>query len=296
MVSTNWRWQWVIVDSKVFDLSKFGSMHPGGLSVLLDNEVAGQDATEAFFGLHRYEVLQRPQYTRLQVGTILGQKQTIFPRAVGGLSKVPYAEPTWLTEGYHSPYYKKHHRAFQRRLRTFVDEVLFPDAQALQEKGKMPSKKVFEEFARLGIHAMRLGPGEHLKGRVLMDGTVNPEEFDYFHELIMSQEMSRIHARGYHDGAAGGTMIGLPAINNFAKTAVREKVLAEVFEGKKLVCLAISEAFAGSDVAGTRTFAKKSSDGTYWTVTGTKVSGYSDLVSVLGYQIVIEMDHERALR
>lgn len=68
--------------------------------------VAGQDATEIFFSLHRYEVLQKPQYKRLQIGTIAGQEQQIFPRAVGTLSKVPYAEPTWLSPGYHSPYYK----------------------------------------------------------------------------------------------------------------------------------------------------------------------------------------------
>ncbi|KAG5652331.1 hypothetical protein H0H81_005399 [Sphagnurus paluster] len=245
-------------------------MHPGGISVLLEQNIAGQDATEAFFSLHRYEVLQRPQYARLQIGTVVGQKQTIFPRAVGTLSRVPYAEPTWLTEGYHSPYYKDHHRAFQKRMRIFVDEMLYPDAQALQEKGKMPSKKILQELARLNVHAMRLGPGEHLKGLTLMDGTVTPEQFDFFHELIMGQEMSRIHARGYHDGIAGGTMIGLPAIKNFAKPAVREKILSEVLRGEKLVCLAISEAFAGSDVAGTRTFAKKSDDGKYWTVTGTK--------------------------
>lgn len=27
---------------------------------------------------------------------------------------------------------------------------------------------------------MRLGPGKHLKGLTLMDGIVQPEEFDYF--------------------------------------------------------------------------------------------------------------------
>lgn len=84
----------------------------------------------------------------------------------------------------------------------------------------------------------------------------------------MGQEMSRIHARGYHDGVAGGTFIGLPAIKNYANPALRKKILGEVLDGKKLVCLAISEAFAGSDVAGMRTFAKKSADGTYYTVTG----------------------------
>jgi len=84
----------------------------------------------------------------------------------------------------------------------------------------------------------------------------------------MSQEMSRIHARGYHDGVAGGTMIGLPAIKNFARPEIRDRVLGEVLDGKKLVCLAITEAFAGSDVAGLRCTATKSADGKYWSVTG----------------------------
>jgi len=97
--------QWVIIDSRVFDLSRFASLHPGGLSVLLDEEVAGQDATRVFYGLHRQEVLQKPQYQRLQIGTIEGEGVTVKPLAPGELSKVPYAEPTWLSEGYYSPYY-----------------------------------------------------------------------------------------------------------------------------------------------------------------------------------------------
>jgi alkylation response protein AidB-like acyl-CoA dehydrogenase len=63
-------------------------------------------------------------------------------------------------------------------------------------------------------------------------------------------------------------MIGLPAVHNFARSPLREKVLNEVLDGKKLLCLAISEAFAGSDVANTKTFAKKSADGKHWIVTG----------------------------
>jgi hypothetical protein len=33
-------------------------------------------------------------------------------------------------------------------------------------------------------------------------------QFDHFHELVINQEFSRIHARGYSDGLGGGTMIG----------------------------------------------------------------------------------------
>ena len=68
---------------------------------------AGQDATEAFFSLHRYEVLEKPQYQRLQIGIIDGEKSVIHGRIAGELSKVPYAEPTWLSPGYYSPYYSE---------------------------------------------------------------------------------------------------------------------------------------------------------------------------------------------
>jgi hypothetical protein len=110
----------------------------------------------------------------------------------GSLSQVPYAEPTWLTAGYHSPYYtdvrwritphlfieflSKCHRRFQAAVRKFVDDVIFPDAQAREEDGNPPSRHIFDEMARLNIIAMRLGPGKHLIGRVLMNGMVKPEE------------------------------------------------------------------------------------------------------------------------
>ncbi|KAJ7127072.1 acyl-CoA dehydrogenase [Mycena epipterygia] len=259
---------WVIIDSKVFDLSKFSAMHPGGLSVLLDQDVAGQDATDAFFGLHRHEVLLKPQYARLQIGTIAGEEPQIAPRALGALSTVPYAEPTWLTPGFHSPYYTESHRALQVAMRKFFEVEILPDAIAREEDGKRASQSVFDAMARTNILAMRLGPGPHLKGRVLMDGLVKPEEFNYFHELIMAQECTRANSRGYIDGLGGGTYIGLPPIMNFGQPAVRDKILGEVLAGKKLVCLAITEAFAGSDVAGLKCFAKRTDKG--WVVTGTK--------------------------
>lgn len=48
------------------------------------------------------------------------------------------------------------------------------------------------------------------------------------------------------------------------------QITREVMEGTKFVALAISEAFAGSDVAGLRCTAKKSDDGKWWIVNGTK--------------------------
>lgn len=137
----------MVIDSKIFDLSKFANLHPGGLSVLLDEEVAGKDATEAFFGLHRHEVLLTPRYARLQIGTVEGQKELIPPPKIGALSQVPYAEPSWLAKGYHSPYFNESHRKFQVWMRKFVEEHLYEDAQAREEDGKFPSKSTIEAQA-----------------------------------------------------------------------------------------------------------------------------------------------------
>ena len=41
-----------------------------------------------------------------------------------------------------------------------------------------------------------------------------------------------------------------------------------MLDGKKFICLAISEAFAGSDVGGLQTYAER--DGDEWVITGTK--------------------------
>jgi len=146
-------------------LTRFVDLHPGGANVLLANGVgklqllrlsttthlaspfpAGKDATDAFFGLHRHEVLLRPQYKRLQIGRIQGEEEIIKPREPGALSKVPYAEATWLADGYHSPYYSDNHRQFQKAVRKFFEEVIQPEALRCEENGKRISQEVVDKM------------------------------------------------------------------------------------------------------------------------------------------------------
>ena len=106
---------------------------------------AGQDATKAFFGLHRHEVLLRPQYARLQIGTIEGQTEVIKAEA-DTISEVPYAEPSWLSKGFHSPYYKDSHRRFQQAARKFVMDIVYPDAVRCEDNGKRISQDVVDKM------------------------------------------------------------------------------------------------------------------------------------------------------
>lgn len=172
---------------------------------------AGQDGTDTFFGLHRFEVLEKKNYARLQIGTIEGEKPVIRGRRDTSISKIPYGEPTWLSPGYYSPYYNEvcysilpkyfviYHiyrvtanskklcgnslmmssTRMHRRVVFFVSMVylaLRPNAQAREEDGKRPSQGVVEAMATINLHAMRLGPGKHLKGLTLFNGLVKPEE------------------------------------------------------------------------------------------------------------------------
>lgn len=92
---------WIIIDSAVYDMSRFIDLHPGGAFPIL--EYAGKDATDAFYGLHRQEVLVK--YNRYKIGTIGNEEPQIDFYEHGMLSKVPYAETSaWM--GFKSPYFK----------------------------------------------------------------------------------------------------------------------------------------------------------------------------------------------
>ncbi|KAH9950153.1 acyl-CoA dehydrogenase [Amylocystis lapponica] len=258
---------WIIIDSNVYDISRFANLHPGGSGVLLTANIAGKDATDAFFALHRHEVLLRPQYARLRIGTIAGE-EPVLKTLAAGLSQVPYAEPSWLARGYFTAYYNDSHRRFQQAMRQFAVDVIKPDAIKCEDNGKRLSQDVLEKLCEMNIPAMRLGPGKHLKGLTLMGGVITPEEFDYFHELIIHFELCRFGTRGYSDGLLSGNVIGLSPVLNYASPELYARIVPDVFAGKKFICLAISEAFAGSDVAGLQTTAVR--DGDEWVITGTK--------------------------
>lgn len=186
---------WIIIDSDVYNLTSFLDLHPGGAHLLLD--LGGKDATQDFYALHRQNVLDK--YQRLKVGSISGETKKVLPIVPGSLSVVPFAEPTWLNPMYHSPYYKESHRNLQKVMRLHVETDVIPEAHVAEQTGARPSAELIKKQSDVNLHAMRLGPGPHLKGLELFGG-VKPEEFDYFHELVITQEIARLGSRGFADG------------------------------------------------------------------------------------------------
>jgi hypothetical protein len=151
-------------------------------AVLLDTNVAGKDATQTFFGLHRSEVLLR--YGRYIIGTIENEKPKIILPTPGTLSPVPFAEPVWLTEGFKSPYYNDSHRRLQKFMRDFVDEHVKEEAREHERSGERPTVELIQKMGEAKINIMRMGPTKLLKGQTL-PGDIKGENFDYFHEFAL---------------------------------------------------------------------------------------------------------------
>ena len=245
---------WIIVDDKVYDVTKFAMFHPGGRAFI--DKVAGSDATKQFYAFHRQDVL-RSHGSKYLIGTLAdapSKRDATVALAPGELSAVPYAE-SGAFQGLPSPYYDDSHRRFRRDLRHFFDEKVVPDAVANDAAGKPPPLDLWREMGTRGMLASRVQPGPWLRDivdncGVTLPGGISPEEFDSFHELIAHEEFCRLGVPGYCDGLGAGFVIGLPPILQFASPDVSRRVGREILCGEKRVALAISGPEAGSDVAG----------------------------------------------
>jgi alkylation response protein AidB-like acyl-CoA dehydrogenase len=71
-------------------------------------------------------------------------------------------------------------------------------------------------------------------------------------------------------GVCGGLGIGLPPVLHFGSPALQDKVAPGCLSGDKFICLAITEPYAGSDVAALRCTAVKDPSGKFYVVNGEK--------------------------
>ena len=182
---------------------------------------------------------------------------------------VPYGDPSWY-QGWHSPYYQPHHHAFRAAIRAFMDAELMPNTHDWDEQKQVP-KEIFGKCFQAGFLPGCVGPpwptqycGDKLAGGI------RPEQYDAFCELIVVDEISRCGSGGLAWGILGGLSIGLPPILKFGSKYLQDKVCSACLKGEKVICLAITEPYAGSDVANIQCEAKLSADGQHYIVNGEK--------------------------
>ncbi|KIM24150.1 hypothetical protein M408DRAFT_331918 [Serendipita vermifera MAFF 305830] len=172
----------------------------------------------------------------------------------------PFAEPSWQT--LESPYYNDSHRALQREAREFYENEVFPYAESWEEAGQ-PPVEVLHKIAEKGW-LLPFGPRQYRPGQGGSD------DWDTFHAMILQEEAHRSPYIGPIWGLFSGVGIGLPPVLHFGSEAQRKRFLPDGYAGKTRWCLGVTEPEAGSDVAGIRTTATKTSDGKHYIVSGSK--------------------------
>ena len=86
------------------------------------------------------------------------------------------------------------------------------------------------------------------------------DELDYFHEMIVIEEAIKYTSNGVIWGF-GAVAIGLPPLLNNGSDYLKDKYVPDILHGEKLISLAVTEPWAGSDVAGIKTTAVLTPDG-----------------------------------
>eukprot|EP00193_Tetraselmis_chui_P006299 CAMPEP_0177762732 /NCGR_PEP_ID=MMETSP0491_2-20121128/6500_1 /TAXON_ID=63592 /ORGANISM="Tetraselmis chuii, Strain PLY429" /LENGTH=429 /DNA_ID=CAMNT_0019278803 /DNA_START=312 /DNA_END=1601 /DNA_ORIENTATION=- len=174
-----------------------------------------------------------------------------------------WGDPNWY-RGYRSPFYGPAHAKWRDRARAFV-EANFP-ASALKEweAAKRLPRDLFRKTAAAGFLPCVVGEWpEEYAGR-------KPDGYDPFFELIFIDELARCGSGGVLWGLVEGLAIGLPPVLQFGSQQMASKVGPACLSGDKVICLCISEPYAGSDVAGIRCTAEKDPSGKFYVVNGEK--------------------------
>jgi alkylation response protein AidB-like acyl-CoA dehydrogenase len=90
------------------------------------------------------------------------------------------------------------------------------------------------------------------------------------HGMVMVEEITRSAGAGILTALLTGITIGLPPILKYGSKELCARLATPCLTGEKLICLAVTEPWAGSDVGALRTRAVKSTCGKFYTVNGMK--------------------------
>ncbi|KAI9762787.1 MAG: hypothetical protein M4579_000139 [Chaenotheca gracillima] len=289
---------WIIVDQDVYDLSKFQDEHPGGKKIL--QRVAGKDASKQFWKYHNESILKKYK-GQLQLGSLdtkpkaaaptpapaPKKKEVVKPMQAGPAAPspgaaiqeisepfeafgdlIPYADPSWY-HSYHSPYHNESHVALREEIRAWVESDIEPNVFEWDEKKRVP-ETIYKQMGERGYLAGLLGVHypTHLTPKKVK--SVDPSKWDLFHELILTDELSRAGSGGFVWNIIGGFGIGGPPLIKFGQKSLVDRIMPSILSGDKRICLAITEPDAGSDVANLTCEAKLSEDGKHYIVNGEK--------------------------
>lgn len=158
-----------------------------------------------------------------------------------------FSDPVFMTEEL---------RMLRDQVRRFVAEEVIPHGETWEEAGKVP-REIFRKMGDLGLLGMRHAE-EH--GGTAMGPLAS---------VVFAEELSRSTFAGFVSGIVVHTDMSSPHISISGTEAQKRTYLPDIIAGKRVCAVAVTEPWAGSDVAGLKTKAVR--DGDHWVINGAKM-------------------------
>ncbi len=154
------------------------------------------------------------------------------------------------------PYFSAEHRALRDTLQRFVREQVLPQADAWEEAGYVP-RPVLQQMGALGLLGMRYSPEFGGSG------------MDTLATVVLGEELGRSTYGGFAITVLVHTDMASPHLHHGGTPEQLARYMPAICAGRCITAVAMTEADAGSDLAGMRTRAVR--DGAHWVIDGSKM-------------------------
>jgi acyl-CoA dehydrogenase len=154
-----------------------------------------------------------------------------------------------------SIYFSEEHEQLRAQLRRFVENEVKPQGLQWEAQGFVP-REVLQKMGALGFLGIRY-PAEY-----------GGSEMDTLGTVVLAEELGRSTFSGFAITVLVHTDMAGVHILHAGTPAMKEKHLRDVVAGKKIVAVCVTEPFAGSDVKGIRTTARR--EGDHYVINGSK--------------------------
>ncbi len=155
-------------------------------------------------------------------------------------------------------YLTPEHELLREQVARFVAREVEPHALAWEETGNTP-REVLRKLGSAGL----LG--------LMYESEYGGAEADALTNLVFAEALSQSTFGGFIITVLVHTDMASPHLHHAGTPAQKARWMPGITAGQTITAVAISEPGAGSDVAGIRTTAKRSADGSEWILNGTKL-------------------------
>ena len=159
-----------------------------------------------------------------------------------------------------SPYFTAEHEMLRDTIRRFIADRVLPNADAWEDAGFVP-REILREMGQLGLLGIRY------------DGRHGGSELDTLATVVLAEELGRSSYGGFAVTVLVHTDMASPHLFHGGTPEQLERYMPDIIAGRKIAAVAMTEADAGSDLAGMRTTAVRdgAGDDAAWVLNGSKM-------------------------